>query len=197
LTPTEVVEVKPSACACGQTEFPETHPYYTHQVIELPEIQMVVTHVVLHKMPCPRCGCLLKAELPAEYRYGYGPRLTALIGELSGLQRDSRSVVQEFCTSVLRVPISRGAIQRAVDQVSEAIKPQSEAIAGKARAAKVNYVDETAWYQHGVLAWLWVMVTTTVAFYKVQASRNQAAFAALVEQCRKPMCPMVSEALSA
>jgi transposase len=85
LTPTEVVEVKPSACACGQTEFPETHPYYTHQMIELPEIQMVVTHVVLHKMPCPRCGCLLKAELPAEYRYGIGPRLTALIGELSGL----------------------------------------------------------------------------------------------------------------
>ena len=73
MTPTEVVEVKPSACACGQTEFPETYPYYTHQVIELPEIQMVVTHVVLHKMPCPRCGCLLKAELPAEYHYGYGP----------------------------------------------------------------------------------------------------------------------------
>jgi transposase len=182
LTPTEVVEVKPSACACGQTEFPETHPYYTHQMIELPEIQMVVTHVVLHKMPCPRCGCLLKAELPAEYRYGYGPRLTALIGELSGPQRDSRRAVQEFCTSVLGVPISRGAIQRAVDRVSEAIKPQYEAIAGKARAAKVNYVDETAWYQHGVLAWLWVMVNTTVAFYKVQASRNQAAFAALVER---------------
>jgi transposase len=65
--------------------------------------------------------------------------------------------VQEFCTSVLGVPISRGAIQRVVDRVSEAIKPQYEAIAGKARSTKVNYIDETAWYQHGVLAWLWVM----------------------------------------
>jgi hypothetical protein len=27
-----------------------------------------------------------------------------------------------------------------------------------------SYIDETAWYQHGVLAWLWVMVNTTVAF---------------------------------
>jgi transposase len=53
LTPTEVVELKPSACACGQTEFPETHPYYTHQLIELPKILMVVTHVVLHKTPSP------------------------------------------------------------------------------------------------------------------------------------------------
>ena len=182
LAPTEVVEVMPAACPCAPQEVAATTPYYTQQVIELPEIQMVVTHVVLHKTRCPRCGRLLKAELPAEYRYGYGPRLTALIGELSGPQRDSRSAVQEFCTSVLGVPISRGAIQRAVDRVLEALKPQYEAIAEKARAAKVNYVDETAWYQHGVLAWLWVMVNPTVAFFHVQASRSKAAFKALVKQ---------------
>jgi transposase len=102
--------------------------------------------------------------------------LTALIGELSGSQRASRGMVQEFCTSVLGVPISRGAIQRAVDRVSEAIKPYYEAMAEKARGAPVNYIDETAWYQHGVLAWLWVMVNSTVAFFKVQASRNKGAF---------------------
>jgi transposase len=180
LAPTEVIEVTPEPCACGEREFPATTPYYTHQVIELPEIQMAVTHVVLHEARCPRCGHLLTAELPAEYRYGYGPRLTALIGELSGPQRDSRSAVQEFCTSVLGVPISRGAIQRSVDRVSDAIKPHYEAIAGQARSAKVNYIDETAWYQHGVLAWLWVMVNTTVALFTVQASRSQAAFEALV-----------------
>ena len=120
--------------------------------------------------------------MPPEVRYGYGPRLTALIGELSGSQRDSRSAVQEFCTSVLGVPISRGAIQRAVDRVSEAIHPHYDAIAEKARQAKVNYIDETSWYQHGVLAWLWVMVNTTVALFKVQASRSTAAFEALVKR---------------
>jgi transposase len=181
LAPTEVLDVMPAACPCGRQDVAATTPYDTHQVIELPEIRMAVTHVVLHATRCPQCGRLLKAELPAEYRYGYRPRLTALIGELSGSQRDSRSAVQEFCTSVLGVPISRGAIQRAVDRVSEAIKPQYETIAEKARAAKVNYVDETAWYQHGVLAWLWVMVNPTVAFFHVQASRSKAAFKALVE----------------
>jgi transposase len=182
LAPTEVIEVTPDVCVCGQQEFPATTPYHTHQVIELPEIRMAVTHVVLHEVQCPGCGRLLKAALPAEYRYGYGPRFTALIGELSGSQRDSRSAVQEFCTSVLGVPISRGAIQRAVDRVSEAITPYYEAIAEKARGVPVNYIDETAWYQHGVLAWLWVMVNTTVAFFMVQASRSQAAFEALVER---------------
>jgi hypothetical protein len=51
-------------------------------------------------------------------------------------------------------PFSRGAIQRAVDRVSEAIQPHYEAIAEQARGAQVNYIDETAWCRHGVLAWL-------------------------------------------
>jgi transposase len=82
----------------------------------------------------------------------------------------------------LGVPISQGAIQRAVDRVSEAIQPHYEAIAAEAREAKVNYIDETSWYQHGKLAWLWVMVNATVAFFKVQASRDTAAFEALIER---------------
>jgi hypothetical protein len=159
-----------------------TTPYYTHQVIELPEIQMAVTHVVLHATRCPQYGRRLKAKLPAAHRYGYGPRLTALIGELSGSQRGSRSAVQEFCTSVLGVPISQGAMQRVVDRISDAITPHYEAIAGKARSTKVNYIDETAWYEHGVLASLWVMANTMVALFTVQASRDKTAFAALIER---------------
>jgi transposase len=182
LVPTEIIKVTPEACPCGQREFQAPTPYHTHQVIELPEILMQVTHVVLHEARCPQCDRLLKAPLPEQYRYGYGPRLTALIGELSGGQRDSRTAVQEFCTSVLGLPISRGAIQRVVDRVSDAITPHYKAIAEKARGAPVNYIDETAWYQHGVLAWLWVMVNPTVALFTVQTSRNKAAFEALVER---------------
>jgi transposase len=182
LAPTEVIEVTPDVCVCGQQEFPATMPYHIHQVIELPEIRMAVTHVVLHKAQCPGCGRRLKTALPAEYRYGYGPRWTALIGELSGGQRSSRSAVQEFCASVLRVPMSRGAVQRVVDRVSEAITPHYEAIAEKARGAPVNFIDETAWSQHEVLAWLWVMVNPTVALFKVQSSRSKAAFEALVDR---------------
>ena len=35
------------------------------------------------------------------------------------------------------------------------------AMAERARGAPVNYFDETAWYQHGVLAWLWVQAFGT------------------------------------
>jgi transposase len=182
LEPTEVIAVKPQACACGQTACLATSPYAIHQVIELPEIQMRVRHFVLYEAYCPQGGSITKAQVPPEASTGDGPRLTALIGELSGRQRTSRSAVQAFCASVLGVPIRRGAIHRAVDRVSEAIKPPYEAIAQPARQTTVNDLDETAWYQHGVWAWLWVMVNTTVAFLMVQASRSQAAFEALIKR---------------
>jgi transposase len=152
LAPTEVIEVKPSACACGQTAGLDTSPDSTHQVIERPEIQMRVRHFVWYEAYCPLCGTVTKAQVPPAAAAGQGPRLTALIGARSGSQRDSRRAVQEFCASVLGVHISRGAIQRAVDRVSEAIQPHDDAMAAKAREAKVNDIDETTWYQHGVLA---------------------------------------------
>jgi transposase len=93
-------------------------------------------------------------------------------------------VVQRLVIHLLTVIGQQGerirTLQRAVDRVSEALTPHHEAIAEKARWAPVNYIDETARYQHGVLAWLWVMVNTTAALFKVQTSRSQAAFEALV-----------------
>jgi transposase len=143
LEPTEVIEARPPACGCGQTAFPDTRPYYTHQVIELPDIQMIVRHFVLYVARCSWCGRVTKAAVPAVASPGYGPRFTALLGELSGSQRSSRSAVREFCQSVLGVPISQGAIQRAVDRGSEALKPHYEAIAVQAQRAPVHYIKLT------------------------------------------------------
>jgi transposase len=70
LAPTEVIEVKPAACACGQTACLDTSPYSTHQVIELPEIQMLGRHVVWYEAYCPQCGKVTKAQVPPEAAAG-------------------------------------------------------------------------------------------------------------------------------
>jgi transposase len=181
LDPTETRHLKPTQCPCGNREFPETAPYYTHQVIELPEIQMKVTHFVLHKSHCPCCGKLNKALIPQEHRFGYGPRLTAMIGELAGKQGESRSLIQSFCSSVLGFSISLGAIQKAIDRVAKAIEPHYERIAQHARRAEVNHVDETSWFQNGVLMWLWVMVSSTAALFMIHSNRSKAAFESLIQ----------------
>jgi transposase len=181
LAPTSIVEVRPEPCVCGNTTFAGMSPYYTHQVIELPPITMEVTHWVLHQGWCQACGRWSQAHVPAEHATGYGPRFSALMGELAGTYGNGRRMVQTFCASVLQVPISLGAIQKVLDRVTQAIDPYYAAIARHARQAAVNYIDETPWYCLNTLAWLWVMASERVAFYMIHPRRSKEAFAALID----------------
>ena len=180
LTPSEVVPVPPEPCGCGCQEFENLKEYHLHQHIELPEIKVKVTHFVLLQGKCKGCGQMGQGSVPERFQTGYGVQLTALVGELSGSQRCSRRSVKEFIESVFGIPISVGGIQRCVDRVSLAILPYYEAIAAMARSARVNHLDETSWYRHGLLCWLWVMVNPSVAFFSVKTSRSKAAFEELI-----------------
>jgi len=182
LKPTRIVKVAPQMCSCGNSAFNNSRlkSYYTHQVIELPKIQMDVTHYILQRGQCRRCGQTVKAILPAEIRSGYGPRFSALMAELSGTEGMSRQAVQRFCHSVLQVPISVGGIQKILDRASEAIKPVYEHIGRIARTCGVNGIDETSWFENGKLKWLWAMVNQKVCFFLVHPNRSQKAFEALI-----------------
>jgi transposase len=158
----------------------EFSPYHTHQVIELPVIRPDVTHWLLHQGRCLACGTLCKASLPAEHASGYGPRLTAYVGEIAGMVGASRSAVQELCASVFGIPLSKGAIQKLVDRVSAAIVPHYDAIGAVARSSLVNYIDETSWRTHGDRHWLWVMANSLVAYFQIHPHRSKTAFAQLI-----------------
>lgn len=184
LEPTEVQVVHPAACECGHSGLVTSVPYHTHQVIELPPIEMQITHFELHQGHCLGCGRLLKAEVPSAFRTGYGPRLSALMGELSGMHGTSRRLIQDFCHSVLHIPISLGAVQKVIDRVSEALLPHYEMIAELARQAPVGYIDETPWYCQNALQWLWTMATDTVTLYLIHPNRSKEAFFDLIEDWR-------------
>lgn len=182
LEPTIVNLVQPGACSCGNTDFPDSQPYYTHQVIELPEIPLEVAHFVLHRGHCPSCGKLNKALVPPEHRAGFGPRLSAMIAEMAGTNGDSRTIAQNFCLSVLGVHISLGAIQKVIDRVTQSIEPHYVAIAQEARNAPVNNIDETSHRQKGKLCWLWVMANSLVVFFMIHGHRSGEAFKSLIDE---------------
>ena len=56
----------------------------------------------------------------------------------------SPSAVPALCASVFSMALSKGAIQKMVDRVSEAIGPHYTAIGEVARTSLVNYIDETS-----------------------------------------------------
>jgi transposase len=181
LSPTSTEHLIPTECRCGTTTLVHIAPYYTHQVIELPPIDMDITHWVLHQADCPNCGRRVKAQLPSAHHTGYGPRLSALIGEMAGMQGTSRALIQTFCASVLGFPIGLGAIQKVIDRVALAIQPYYQTIAHRARQAPVGYIDETPWFAQDGLQWLWVMTSPAAAFYRIDPHRSTAAFLALID----------------
>lgn len=174
----------PESCKCGGDKFNNLESFYTHQEIELPEIHMKVTHFILHKGECADCGQTVKAALPVEHRSGYGVRLSSLIANIAGVDGNSRTAIQEFCCSVLKFDISLGAIQKVIDRVSNAIEPHYQAIAKVARTSIVNHIDETSWKQNGQLMYLWAMVNSMVAFFKIHKERSRKAFLSLIENWR-------------
>jgi transposase len=182
LEPTNIQHVYPAPCACGQGALGIPTLSHTHQVIELPPIAMEITHFLLHHAQCAGCGEVRKADLPSVHTTGYGPRLTALIGALGGMHRTSRRLIQDFCHSVLHIPISLGAVQKVIDRASQALVPHYEAIAALARHAPVGYIDETPWYCQNALQWLWTMTTDTVALSLIHPHRSKDACRALIEE---------------
>jgi transposase len=180
MDPTETRKIFPSICSCGCTTFKDIEPYYTHQHIELPEIVLTVIHFILHRGTCAACGKVSKGYVPNEYSPGFGARFSALVAELGGIDGNSRETIQTFCSSVLKVHVSRGVIQKIIDRASEAIKPHYGAIRDKARSQDVNHLDETTWKKNGKLHWLWVMANTTIAFFMVHPHRSQEAFDELI-----------------
>src|SRR5262245_39587557 len=182
LSPTEVHLIEPGPCPCGAGNVISLSPYHTHQVIELPPIEMEIHHFVLQQGHCQGCGRQLKAQVPSSYQAGYGPRLSALIGELAGVHRTSWRLIQDFCHSVCNISISLGAVQKVINRVSQALVPHYEAIAALAHQAPVGYIDETPWYCQNALQWLWIMATDTVTYYRIDPRRSTEAFLALIDE---------------
>ncbi len=183
LEPSGKFVIEPKLCSCGCTDFIKdtVQPFYTHQHIELPEIKMDISHFILNKGECKKCGKTVKGKVPDEFRTGYGPRLTALIAELSGSHGTSRETVQDFCRSVLNFHISTGAIQNVIDRSSSALLPVYNEIGNVARTSPVNYIDETSWFLTAKLQWLWAMTNEKVAFFKIHNNRSKEAFETLID----------------
>ncbi len=183
LKPTRVENLLPEQCRCGNSDFSHSRmqPFYTHQHIELPEIQMEITHWILHQCRCPECGKTVKGSLPDQVRCGYGPRMSAFVAELSGIKAMSRYDVKLLCESVLGIPIATGTIQKIIDRASEAIRPTYDAIGEVARSSDCNYIDETSWFKENALQWLWAMVNSRVAFFRIDPHRSRQAFDQLIQ----------------
>jgi transposase len=152
-----------------------------HQVVELPPVLAEVTEHQGHARTCAGCGHVTRATIPAAVRaHSVGPRLTGVIGYLTGDQGLSKRGVEEVCEHVFGVPVGLGTVSNLEQEASAALAGAHAEATAAVRDAPVKHVDETGWKQAGNKRWLWAAATKLVAVFVVHPWRNRAALEALL-----------------
>jgi hypothetical protein len=179
----QVHEEKPEYCReCGERLSGEDPHPHRHQVWELPPIQALVMEYRLHELTCAACGTKTRAPLPAGVAAsGNGERLSAVVGLLSGVYRQSHAQVQCLMKEVFGITLSYGGVNRLRCEMSEAIRPLVEQAREYVCQQPLLHSDETSFTQgnrdgHNPEArkgWLWVLVTPLVSWFEVVLSRSQ------------------------
>ena len=155
-----------------------------HQVVEIPPPRPRVEEHRLHQLTCPHCGRKTRAVLPDEIEAsGYGARVVAIVGVLSGMYRHSHRMVVSTLSDLFGVKISLGMVNRLRQEASEAVGEAVEEAKVYVQSAPIVGADETGFRQGNTegnnpqnqRAWLWVAVTPLVSFFCVLLSRSTVA----------------------
>lgn len=171
-----VVVARPTACrACGALLLGEDPQPARHQVTELPRIEPDVVEYQRQTLTCLACGARTSAEWPAEMPPGgFGPRLQATVGYLTGRLGVSQRDTEEVLETVFHTELGLGSIPALEQAVSEALaQPVAEAQA-YVQSQPVANVDETGWRERTRRAWLWISATPLVTVFLVLATRGAA-----------------------
>lgn len=199
----EIVPHKPTACvACGAA-FSEDAPRTAHMgyyVLELERAAAGVRVVCrLHQYyasVCVGCGHETKSR-PGEgivsvvkgrkkdlrlQEYGLvGPMFATFIASLSVRYRMSRPKIREFLHDWLHTSLGIGTIDRCIREAGIACEPVVDELVEALQQAELLHLDETPWYEHGRMRWLWVVLSVTeqIAVYRV-GSRKKTVLLELV-----------------
>jgi hypothetical protein len=192
----------PTVCAaCGAALGPdlERRLVSAHNSLELVRgdmaLQVTATKHVYFVVRCScghenveRPGVGLRSEiegrrrnLQMSERCLVGPMLATFIAALSLRFRLSRRKIQEFLADWLDLELGVATIERCIHEFGLAGEPVVEQLIEQVRAAEVVHLDETPWYQQGVLRWMWVAVTAATTVYRIGSRRKEELTALIGE----------------
>lgn len=183
---TAVVSCFPAACRHCATVLP-TAPAPTdpqplrEQVWELPPLTWELTEYQRHARNCPECGIRTWGERPREAPTGcLGFRSQAALALLTGGVQLSRRPALQLARELLGLPLSLGTLSAVEATLTTALATPYAEVARAVAAAPVVHCDESPWREPGGKPWLWCATTPEASFFRIAATRDKAAFRALL-----------------
>jgi transposase len=176
----------PTICSRCQAPLPEQaapgDPEPTwHPVAELPPLAAIITEHQGHARTCPCGGHLHRRAIPAAIRaHVIGPRLAAVMSDLTGRHHLSRRAVEELVETVFEVPIALATGRALEAETSAALAGASPEVQEAVRGAAVKNTDETGWSEAGQKRGLWMAATATAALFVLHLRRSFAGLKALL-----------------
>lgn len=182
--PEQVTETKPlfpsecENCFAPLAQVPSEKPQL-FQTVELPPLKAHVTQWERHCVACPCCRHKTWAGIEAIPTTPFGPRLSAVIGLITGVYHLSRRGAVSLVADVLGIDISLGAVSTIEERVSEAVKAPVGDVWAKLDDAPVKHTDGTSWFQAGVMCSLWTIATSVSTVFKILANGQATTLAPL------------------
>jgi len=174
----EFVQVTADCCGgCGGSNLEvAATPSRVKQLIELPRPELDATQFDFHNVHCKDCGTTTTAPRQIEeLKHGeFGPRLMALVCQLTGTYRLSKRKVQELLRDVYGLEIAVGTVSKLEARASELLAPCHDEVREHIRQSPYVHMDETSWIESHAGAWLWVACTMVVAYFAIAADRGNA-----------------------
>jgi transposase len=170
----QVIPVKPARCGhCQHPLLGEDPQPQRHQVTEIPPVRPVVTEYQLHRLVCPACGEVTRAEVPTGVPTGgFGPRVQAITALCTGAYHLSKRTTQHALEDLFGVHMGLGTIANLEQATGQAVaEPVAEARVD-VQQQPAAYLDETGWREGQQRAWLWTAVTAGVTVFVIRLSRS-------------------------
>jgi transposase len=185
----EVVECRPSHCAACAAALAGNDPEpLRRQVAEIPPIRPHVTEYRRHTLTCRCCGTRTTGEPPPGTPAGaFGPRLSAMVGLLSGVYRLGKRPVRQLLADLFGLSISTGMICKLQRRAAALLTPAYDELCRHVRTQDVH-LDETGWREDKKRAWLWTVVAPRVTTFHIARSRGRG----VVEQLLGAAFPKVA-----
>lgn len=172
-----VHDLRPDACPnCRSSNFDsEVLRTEIRQVFELPEISPEVTQYNIHTCRCSHCGRHVRATIPNEAKFGFGPRLMGLVTSLSGEFRLSKRQVTALVGKI-GIRICSGSVCKIHARASIILQQPYEDIKKHTLNQRHLNVDETSWKTLRTRRWMWTGCGPDSVFFEIKSRRTAEAF---------------------
>jgi transposase len=170
----EVVECRPSHCeACDASLAGNDLEPRHRQVAEIPPIRPYITEYRFHTLTCHGCGGQTTGAPPPGTPAGaFGPRLSAMVGLLSGVYRLGKRPVRQLLADLFGLSISTGMVCKLQARAADLLTPAYDELCHHVRTQDVH-LDETGWREDKNRAWLWTAVAPLATVFHIARSRGR------------------------